>query len=395
MAIPAAASAIEDVTKDLADRLVGAPEFDASGLLSLARDRSSEARSKLVAAVSDLYFQGPGTLSEQERELMSGIMRSLIQDVEMSVRRRLAERLADKTEAPRDLVVALANDDIEVAHPILVRSKLLLDEDLIEVIRFRTLEHQLATASREELSEAVSDALVETENVQVITTLLENENALISKRTLDYLVEQSRKVDNYQRPLLGRKDLDPDLAKRMYWWVSAALRKHIVTNYEIDPTELDDAMESTVKEVIDRDADEDRPSAPERLAAQLPEERIGDPKFLIKLLREGEISLFVATLAKFTGLKSDLVRRFMIEPGGERLAIATCAIGIDKSHYAQMFLLCRKTRPGDKQVEPDELSNALAFYDRLKPAVTREVLRRWRLDPDYLAAISDSEAPAA
>ena len=56
----------------------------------------------------------------------------------------------------------LANDDIEVAYPILAFNKVLQDADLIEVIRHRTLEHQLVIAIREDVSEAVSDALVRT-----------------------------------------------------------------------------------------------------------------------------------------------------------------------------------------------------------------------------------------
>ena len=37
---------------------------------------------------------------------------------------------------------------------------------------------------------------------------------------MEYLVEQSKRVDTYQNPLLKRPDLEPDLAKRMYLWVS-------------------------------------------------------------------------------------------------------------------------------------------------------------------------------
>ncbi|MDP6603590.1 MAG: DUF2336 domain-containing protein [Rhodospirillales bacterium] len=77
----------------------------------------------------------------------------------MPVRRIVSQQLANVPDVPEALVRLLANDDIEVAYPILVYSELLRDADLIEVIRHRTQEHQLAVAIRNEVSETVSNAL--------------------------------------------------------------------------------------------------------------------------------------------------------------------------------------------------------------------------------------------
>ncbi len=70
------------------------------------------------------------------------------------------------------LLKMLANDEIEVAGPVLKKSTVLQDLDLVEVIRNRTIEHQLAIAVREHVSERVSGALVEAGHEWVITTLL-------------------------------------------------------------------------------------------------------------------------------------------------------------------------------------------------------------------------------
>ena len=78
-------------------------------------------------------LQGEGALSERERALMGDILRKLIGDVEKAVRRELAERLAERGDAPRSLVIALANDEFEVAHPLLLKSTVLYDVDLIEI----------------------------------------------------------------------------------------------------------------------------------------------------------------------------------------------------------------------------------------------------------------------
>ena len=137
---------------------------------------------------------------------MVDIIRRLIHQVEISVRRVLAQRLAERPDAPADLVLTLANDEIEVAHPILLKSEVLRDPELIEIVQHRTMEHQVAIAMRPKVSEPVSDALVETKNERAITTLLSNQNAMISNRTMGHLVEQSAQIPNYQAPLINRQD---------------------------------------------------------------------------------------------------------------------------------------------------------------------------------------------
>ena len=94
-------------------------------LLDLARGKTAAARRLLAETVSDLFLADGTVLTERERALMIDILRRLVHDVEMSIRGTLAERLADRPAAPRELVVELANDDIEVAHSILVRSEVL------------------------------------------------------------------------------------------------------------------------------------------------------------------------------------------------------------------------------------------------------------------------------
>lgn len=364
-------------------------------LLALARDKTVAARTLLAETVSDLFFQNNNALTERERALMTDILRQLIHDVEMPIRRTLAERLADQPNAPRELIVELANDEIEVAQPILERSNVLQDPSLIEIIRHRTLEHQLSISIRKTVSEGVADALVETGNSDVIASLLENPNARISQGTLEYLVEESKRVDRYQNPLLDRHDLPEQLARRMYIWVSAALRKHILEKFSIDPTELDDSLEGTIRSLLGVNGrDTSLRRTPVELAETLFKANFVTPQFLVKVLREGEIALFEALLAKLSGLRGTLVRRFMFESGGEALAIACRAINIEKATFATIFLLSRKARPGDQQVDPNEVKEVLALYDRLDDQTAKNLLRRWQRDPAFLEAVRRLESPA-
>ncbi|HZS84593.1 MAG TPA: DUF2336 domain-containing protein [Stellaceae bacterium] len=363
-------------------------------LLELARDKTVAGRHALTATVTDLFFAQGTTLTDRERALMTEILRQLINDVESSVRRSLAERLAHQKNAPRDLVLALANDEIAVAHSILLHSEVLRDEELIEIIHHRTLEHQLAIAMRKSVSEQVCDALVETGDVGVIKTLLENTDARIASATMAYLVEQSKRVDTYQNPLLRRPDLSADLAKKMYFWVSAALRKHILEHFPVDPAEFDDVLEETVCDLAKKPAATEEPRKSVQLAKSLSEEKAITPQLLIQSLRQGEIALFEALFARMTGIRLTLVRRLLFERGGEGLAIACRGMRIEPPLFASIYLLSRKARQSDPPPERGEVKRILDFYEQTPPSSAEQLLRKWRRDQDFLKAVWEIERPA-
>ncbi len=370
-------------------------------LVKLARDKSRKSRSVLFAAINDLYSGEENFLTEQDRTIMVDIIRRLVGEVEVSVRRSLAERLAERPDAPRDLVLTLANDEIEVAHPILVKSEVLQDPELIEIVQHRTMEHQVAVAMRPSISEQVSDVLVKTNNEEVITVLLSNQDALISNSTMNHLVEQSAQVPGYQEPLVNRHDLPPALLNKLYWGVSAALRKHILTNFDLEPSDIDEAMEAAVEDAIAEESGHVRDqSAPRGPAAPMCDQ---DVHVLLGLLRKGEVSMFLDKFTSLTNLRLTLVRRLLFEPGGEGLAIACKGIGLDKSTFVSIFLRFRQGRLGDKEVEAEELSRALSFYEQTLPDTARALMRRWQRNPDFLNALrqieqaesDDAPAPAS
>jgi len=314
----------------------------------------------------------------------------------MAVRRDLSERLSSAPNPPHDLIVALANDEIEVAEPILKASTVLRDAELVGVIRHRTQQHQLAIAMRRSLSEYVSDALVETGNIDVVKVLLENSDAQISEATMEYLAEESRRVDTYQEPLLRRGDLGPELAARMYLWVSAALRSHILENFDIDPSQIDDHLESAADATLpglesrqggSRETKPGKPKPAEVLARRLTEQRKVTPDFLVQVLRQGEVPLFEALFGELSGLKAPRLQKVLYDSGGEGLAIACRAMAMPKPTFATIFLLSRRGHTGKQIVDPRELSRALLLFDKVVPAAAAEVMKGWSRDWKYQDAV--------
>ncbi len=353
-------------------------------LIDLAHDKSKQGRAALVTAITQL-FDGQGLgLTAQDRRMITVVIVQLIKDVEASVRRSLADHFAERSNAPEDLVIALANDDIEVAYPVLLKSEVLHDAELIEIVQHRTMEHQVAIAIRPIVSEGVSDALVETGNDTVVTTLLENNGARISETTMEQLVEASRHKQSYQQPLVRRHDLPPRLAKKLYWSVSAALRGHILKNFDIDPDRLDDSIEVAVSDAMAIVEEITR-----RRQAQIePHDTTNDPEHrLDRILRHGDIGRFLDEFTKLTRLRTNLVRRILFEEGGECLASVCKAVGLDKHTFITIFMLFRRGRLGEKRLGADELSRAIRFYNQVEMDAAKALVRHMKRDPDYLNAL--------
>ncbi|MEC9347986.1 MAG: DUF2336 domain-containing protein [Pseudomonadota bacterium] len=358
-------------------------------LFDLAHRKSREGRAQLYEDIWQLFETEGETLTDGERRLMTDILRRLSHDVEMSVRKRLSEQLAASDTAPPELAAMLANDQIEVAYPILMTSKALRDADLVEVVRHRTLQHQLATAMRSNISEVVSQALADTGSEDVITALLGNETAQISDVLLEHLVAESQRVDTYQRPLLRRPDLPQRLAKRMYAWVSAALRQYIIENYKLDQTELDDTMLTAMRDAVSESTGEEESRDPsQRLVDKLANAGQLNPAFALKALRQGEVGLFEFSLARLAGMRPELMRRLIYEPGGEALAIACRALDIDRQVFLTIYDLTRAARGMLGKSHGQDRARLKDLYDDMAVDDAAAVVRRWRQDPDYLAAVN-------
>jgi uncharacterized protein (DUF2336 family) len=245
---------------------------------------------------------------------------------------------------------------------------------------------------RRDVSSTLSDALVETGDRDVIRILLENQDAAISRSTLAYLVEQSKAVDEFQEPLVRRADLSVALARRMVYWVAAALRHALVERFDIDIDTLDDRLQPVVQEeASDAMAEAEADSAADVLSRALGDARQLTPRLMLQALRKGEIQLFEAMFAEMSGLRLQLVNRLAYEPGGQGLAVASRGIGLNREEFATIFLLTRRARSAAGAFAPADLGRALEFFDRLTHAAAETVLTRWRRDPDYLFAIRSIE----
>lgn len=348
-------------------------------MLALTAGDADVDRGAIFGKISDLFLGEQDTKpTDREKALMGDILQRLLKDVEMQMRKTLSEKLSLRADAPKDLVLALANDEIPVAQPILEHSPVLEDDELVEIIKQRTYEHQLAVAMRRGIGTKVTEALVETKNEDVVKTMLENPDTQISQTTIEYLVEQSERVDAYQNPLLRHPELGQDLAKKMYRWVGDALQKEIVEKYQIDAKELSEALQTTVEDVLRNSSEDENLDRVTQLVDQIEKSGRLTTQNLMKVIQEGEIPLFLVMFGRLSGLSSRQVRRIILGSEGDVFVLACRAVGVTRDEFTQLFKLCRAARPSKQDMQVSEMTYLLKYFDQLKPESAKAALYTWQ-----------------
>ncbi|WP_240229906.1 DUF2336 domain-containing protein [Devosia lacusdianchii] len=170
-------------------------------------DNHSE-REHLFRNMAQLFSYVSDRCDDDQVAQYDEVLCQLAELVEVEARVHVAKLLAPLERAPGTVVVKLANDDIEVAKPLLEFSNVLSDDDLIDIIGRQSEEHRVAIASRTSVPERVGEAIVEHGEKSSVVRLVRNSNAEFDKATLEKLVERATRDAEIAADLRGRPDLD-------------------------------------------------------------------------------------------------------------------------------------------------------------------------------------------
>ena len=170
-------------------------------------DNHSE-REHLFRNMAQLFSYVSDRCDDEQVAQYDEVLCQLAELVEVEARAHVAKLLAPLERAPGTVVVKLANDDIEVARPLLEFSSVLSDDDLIDIIGRHGEEHRVAIAGRQSVTERVGEAIVEHGQKSSVVRLVRNNNAEFDKATLEKLVERATRDADIAADLRGRPDID-------------------------------------------------------------------------------------------------------------------------------------------------------------------------------------------
>ncbi len=173
--------------------------------LQWVRNAPPGERAEATSALARAYLHSD--LSTDDLAAAEGAMIMLLDDPSPLVRRALAEVFATSQKAPRVVVHALAADQPDVAVPLLSRSPLLLEDDLVDLVATGQPETQIAIAGRALLSRSLAAAIAEVATAEACLVLLENSDAEIALFSIDRIVERFGDLAAIRDNLMARDDL--------------------------------------------------------------------------------------------------------------------------------------------------------------------------------------------
>lgn len=356
--------------------------------MKLARSREPGDRERLLTGIIDLCEAGQARGEPTHPDiqaLLNSIFMTLVVEAERDIRRRLSERLADADWAPSALINIMALDEIEIARPIIARSPVLQDHDLIRLLVQATLEHQIEIARRPRLQAAVVEAIIDRDEPAVLTALAANDTAEISSNAMGKLVDRSREVVALRSPLARHPRLSSDLAEQLYLLVGRTLRDALIGRFQLDPTKMQSAVDEALRaahrgeadsEVGPIELDEDREEMERSLIEKLDSAGQLRPGYLLRVLREGRLQLFVMALARLGKFESNQIRRAIDSSRPELLALACSAVGIDRSVFPTILEHVRQLNGGRPGGGEEGVRRAASAFGPFTPDIAGMAFRQ-------------------
>jgi uncharacterized protein (DUF2336 family) len=273
--------------------------------LQWVRHAPAGERAEATSALARAYLHSD--LSADDLAAAEGAMIMLLDDPSPIVRRAMAEAFASAQKAPPVVVHALANDQPDVALPVLARSPLLEADDLVDLIATAHNDAQVAIAGRTLLPRPVAAAIAEVGCAEACLTLLENPDATIPAFSVRRLVERFGHLAPIRENLLAHDDLPMTMRQALLSKLSQTLAGFVSAREWLGP----EHAEFATREACEK--------ATVALAADTPYEEVGalvqhlreteqlTAGMILRALLSGNVVLVEEALAELSGLPIDRV----------------------------------------------------------------------------------------
>ena len=257
--------------------------------------------------------------SPEEKKIAEKIFSEMANDAAQLVRKALSESLQYSVDLPHDVAKKLADDIEDVALPILKNSQVLTDEDLVEIVKSSDSTKQVAIAQREGVSSHVSEALIETDNKEVVQNVIKNNTANISENSFQHVFDKFSQDQDIQGQLVKRKTLPLSVTDKLISVVSDSLKKQLVDKHNVTSKIVDDVIRNTRERAIVALTNCDNLEDVEQLVKHLVRDKRLSASILLRALCMGYLNFFEMGLAELGKVPVKNVRILIHDSSGEGL----------------------------------------------------------------------------
>jgi len=334
---------------------------DARGCLleleQLFAEGSSEKRDELLERVTDLFFLTSEQQNAAAKAVFSEVIERIAYELELKTRARLAERMSDAFGAPHKLIVRLATDEIGVARPVLEKSPVLKDADLVSIAVEYGQDHLHAISGRAELSSTVTDVIVVRGDYSVLTHMAGNKGAEFSPNGLVNISERAGGDSGLYSALEMRTDIPRAMLNEIKHRISERLKAELAESSSgISGEDIDEIVEDRASEMHLRSGEQARKNM-ERGKNQ---QAISDEMVLL-FARKRKLTESVQCLSLMSGVSLSKVSHCLLEADLTALAILCKSGNLKSPTFAALIQLRSTSNPVPGQM----IAEAMRHYDLL------------------------------
>lgn len=256
-----------------------------------------------------------GHLGEDRRREAEGILTEFLDDSSPLVRRALADALGGAAEAPHHIVLALSDDQADVAGIVLSRSPVLTDAELIDCAATAGPQAQAAIAARRDLSGPVSAAIAEIGAPPALVALAANGTASLPTFSLRRMVERHGDKADLREALLNRHDLPSAIRVEIVSATVNALAGFVTGRNWISGERMARIAAEAKEKATVTVAGAQRDGLAE-LVHHLRQSGRLTVGLALRAVLSGKLELFGAILAELSGIASVRVDSAVRRPGG-------------------------------------------------------------------------------
>lgn len=219
-------------------------------IAALVKNPSAATRATLAEKIA--HHIDNGEKGQKEWRLAVDIAYLLLKDQEQAVRVALSDSIKNSVVAPKELIVALANDvSDEVAAPVLRESEQLSDEELMNIIETtHRMIRLMAMAKRKRISTRLVSALLYKKVEEVTRTVVENPGADITEPQFMQIAEDYYDSQQMMQSFMAHKPVPVKAVKHMVEVSTSISKQKIMTNRDRALVESENAASNTVVDEI-------------------------------------------------------------------------------------------------------------------------------------------------
>jgi uncharacterized protein (DUF2336 family) len=345
-------------------------------LEDIVRHGSPRRRAQALRRITALFLDGASRFNDDHVRLFDDVFNRLIDEIESKVRAELSHCVAPVSNAPSELVCRLArDDDIEVAGPVLQKSRRLAEGDLLEIAETKSQAHLLAISGRPRIAEPLTKVLVRRGDQAVARSVAGNRGARLSDDTFDKLATRAETDDVLAEAVGLRPDVPPTLFRTLLLRATDVVQQRLLAAAEPETREeIRDVLAKISNDVgskaIARDFSEAKRAVESlRRAGKLNESQV------VEFAKAFQYEQMIVALAELCAVPIDVVDRLM---GGERPdpILILCKSAGWGWPTARAIMAARL---GQKANSSQGLDAAYSNFERLTTATAARVIRFWQV----------------